>query len=106
MNSNGLRHHRADHPQELEQPLKIPLGPVLELDGNRSDTPPMQQNRNTNEAEVPTAALTPGSGPMQESRILTEEGHDQRLPRCGNRSGDSLTEAVTSCPALVTQPYA
>jgi hypothetical protein len=90
----GLRDHRGDDAQELQQPLVIPFGPVLQLYRERPDWPAMQQDRDADEAEFPASTFPPGCRPMKESWILADQRHHLRLTGRSDFSSDSLAQLV------------
>src|SRR5262249_19018042 len=89
-----LGDHRGDDTEKLDAPLEVAIGLEPQIDRQRPDGAPVEEDRHTHEAELLVRQLRPPRA-VQERRLAADPRHDDRLAALDDPAGDPLAELIT-----------
>jgi len=91
---DGLRDRRGDDAVELDAAIVVTIRLELEINAERADRAPVQQNRHADEAQLFARQLGPFRRPVEERRLLAHARHHDRLAAFDNLADDAFADPV------------
>ena len=89
-----LRDARRHDAEELDAAVVVAIRVELEIDAERADRAPVEQDRHADEAELLLRQLRALRRAVEERRLLAHARHDDRLAALDHLADDALAEPV------------
>ncbi len=89
-----LRDARRHDAVELHAAVVVAIGIELQVDGQRADRAPVEQDRHADEAQLLFRQLTALRRAVEEGRLLAHPRHDDRLAALDDLADDPFADAV------------
>ena len=89
-----LRDARRDDAEELDVAVVVAIGIEPEIDAERADRAPVEQNRHADEAQLLLGQLRALRRAVEERRLLADARHDDRPAALDDLADDPLADAV------------